>query len=31
MSLPRRQAPKIKKICKQYGIDFKIIENNLDE
>jgi hypothetical protein len=31
MSLPRRQATKIKKICKQYGIDVKIIENDLDE
>jgi hypothetical protein len=31
MSLPRKQASKIKKLCKQYGIDVKILNNDLNE
>lgn len=31
MSFPRKQSSKIKKLCKQYGIDFKILNNDLNE
>ncbi|CAF1095531.1 unnamed protein product [Adineta ricciae] len=31
MSLPRKQLPKIRKLCKQYGIDMKILNNNLEK
>jgi hypothetical protein len=31
MSLPRKQISKIKKLCKQHGIQFDILNHNLDE
>ncbi|UJR29870.1 hypothetical protein I4U23_017418 [Adineta vaga] len=31
MSLPKKQIPKIKKLCKQYGIDMKILNNDLEK
>ncbi|CAF0950632.1 unnamed protein product [Rotaria sordida] len=31
MSLPQNQVSKIKQLCKQYGIDVTILNNNLDE
>lgn len=31
MSFPRRQASKIKKLCKQHGIDINILNSDLNE
>lgn len=31
MSLPRKQSLKIKKLCKQHGIDVQILNNDLNE
>ena len=31
MSFPRRQASKIKKLCKQHGIDITILNSDLNE
>ena len=31
MSLPKKQRSKIKKLCKQYGIELKIINQDLEE
>jgi hypothetical protein len=31
MSLPKKQVSKIKKLCKQYGIDIQILNDDLEQ